>query len=87
MEQATQGAAGAAVGGPAWWLATLLLPSLALAVALRVDDLGLVVGILGAVLGGAIMYVVPAAVHALQLLASSPPAQELFPFAKDGGPP
>ena len=56
---ATAAAASAplAAGGPAWWGATLLLPSLALALALGVDDLGLVVGLLGSILGGAIMCV------------------------------
>ena len=55
-------------GGRCWWTATLALPTLAVAIALVVDDLGLVVGLLGSVLGGGIMYVAPAAMHAAQLL-------------------
>ena len=58
-------------GGTAWWAATLLLPSLALTLALLVDDLGLVVGLLGSLLGGAIMYVVPPVIHATQILGAA----------------
>ena len=50
-----------------WWVATTMLPSLALALALALDDLGLAVGVLGSVLGGAIMYVFPPAIHLVQL--------------------
>lgn len=64
------GAAAAGVaGGRAWWLATVLLPALAVMLALLVADLGLVVGLLGSLLGGGIMYVAPAAMHAAALLA------------------
>ena len=56
-----------APGTAAWWAATLALPPLALAVALASENLGLVVGVLGSLLGGAIIYVAPAAMH----LASS----------------
>ena len=61
------GGAGVAPGTAAWWAATLALPPLALAVALASENLGLVVGVLGSLLGGAIIYVAPAAMH----LASS----------------
>ena len=63
--------AAAVAGGTAWWAATLLLPSLALTLALVVDDLGLAVGLLGSLLGGAIMYVVPPAIHATQILGAA----------------
>ena len=57
------GGAGVAPGTAAWWAATLALPPLALAVALASENLGLVVGVLGSLLGGAIIYVAPAAMH------------------------
>ena len=72
--------AAAVAGGAAWWAATLLLPLLALALALLVDDLGLVVGLLGSILGGAIMYVVPPAIHAAQLLAAAPGGARRLPL-------
>ena len=56
------------VSPAAWWAATLLLPSSALALALAADDLGLVVGLLGSILGGFLMYVAPTAIHARLLL-------------------
>lgn len=61
-------------GGGVWWAVTTLLPSAALTLALLVDDLGLAVGMLGSVLGGAIMYVAPAAMHATLLLRGKPSA-------------
>lgn len=61
----------AAAGGPAWWGATLVLPSLALILAMLVDDLGLVVGLLGSLLGGGLMYVIPPLIHA-SLLRRAP---------------
>ena len=64
-------AAGVGSSRAAWWAATILLPSLAVLTALAVDDLGLVVGLLGSVLGGAIMYVAPASMHAAELLRAT----------------
>ena len=71
LRESCLAALGAATSGAAWWSVTLLLPALALALALLVDDLGLVVGLLGSILGGAIMYVAPPAIHAVQLSRSS----------------
>ena len=62
----------AATSRAAWTAATLALPAAALALALALDDLGLAVGLLGSVLGGAIIYVFPAAMHAAHLVAHWP---------------
>lgn len=54
---------GSSVGDAAWWSTTLAIPTACLAIALSFDDLGLIVGLLGSILGGAIIYVFPAVIH------------------------
>jgi len=74
------GDAASVAGSRSWWIATLLLPAAAVSLALAVSDLGLVVGLLGSLLGGGIMYAAPAAMHAAAVLATpagSPVARSL----------
>jgi amino acid permease len=61
-------AALARLGGN-WWATTCLLHFAVVATALAVEDLGLVVGLLGSVFGGCIMYATPAAMHLAQLVS------------------
>jgi hypothetical protein len=51
-----------------WLFLTLVVGAPVVVTALLVDNLGLLVGLMGSVLGGALMYVVPAAMHAACLL-------------------
>ncbi len=54
----------------AWWIVTCSLPTLAVILADRVTDLGLLVGLIGSLMGGAITYVTPSLMHAAWLLNS-----------------
>jgi hypothetical protein len=51
-----------------WLLTSLLIGSPIVSTALLASNLGLVVGLMGSILGGALMYLAPAAMHAACLL-------------------
>jgi len=57
-----------AIPHASWYLVTLIVGAPVLGTALLVDNLGLIVGLMGSVLGGALMYVTPAAMHASYLV-------------------